>query len=344
MIARNGNGSLSGSVVVDESYSGQRLDRCLQILLEAQLGVESPSRSQLTAWIEHGYVTVNSQPATKAGVKTKTGMVVELTVPPPVGSPLLADQTVPFRVSFEDDHLLVIDKPAGVVVHPGAGRQTGTLVNGLLFYLGENIRSLGDPLRPGIVHRLDRETSGLMVVAKSDRVLRALATQLRPPRRMSRVYSALVYRLPRKCPGSVLAADGCSGTIDLPIARHPTIRTKMAVGTAEQGRASKTEWQIAEAFESINLLKLTLFTGRTHQIRVHLSAVGAPIVGDPIYGGAPPVRLPAELLAKVRVIKRQALHASSLAFDHPVTGERISINSPLPADMSELLQALREIR
>jgi 23S rRNA pseudouridine1911/1915/1917 synthase len=245
---------------------------------------------------------------------------------------------IDFSVVFEDEAILVIDKPPGLSVHPGAGRHSGTLVNALLDYLGQNLRQIGDALRPGIVHRLDKDTSGLMVVAKTQQAFRALVHQLKPPRSMRRRYVALTFRLPQRTAGSTHQTESRSGIISLPIGRHPQLRTKMAV--VPTGKQASTSWSVREALDGAFVLDVELSTGRTHQIRVHLSHCAAPIIGDPVYGSLPQTLSPQRKKA-VSVFGRQALHAASLSFRHPEDGRSMEFDSPLPEDMQRLIAAFR---
>jgi 23S rRNA pseudouridine1911/1915/1917 synthase len=223
------------------------------------------------------------------------------------------------EVRFADDDVVVVSKPAGLVVHPGAGNATGTLVNGLLARF-PGIEAVGDPMRPGIVHRLDRDTSGLLAVARSTPAYDALVEQL-AARTVERVYAVLVWgRLSSR-----------RGLIDAPIARSGARRTRMAVRDA--GKAARTEYTVVEEFELplCSLLECRLETGRTHQIRVHLAAIGCPVVGDPVYGHGPELGL-----------ERQFLHAARLRFPHPVGGQEVDVRSPLPADLAAALDAARQ--
>ncbi|MGH6802389.1 MAG: RluA family pseudouridine synthase, partial [Methyloceanibacter sp.] len=245
------------------------------------------------------------------------------------------------NVVYEDDTLIVIDKPAGFVVHPGAGHAAGTLVNALIAHCGMSLSGIGGVARPGIVHRLDKDTSGLMVVAKTDQAHRALAAQFADHGRtgeLERGYLALVWGAPSRP----------YGTIDAAIGRHPTSRTKMAVLPAK-GREAVTHWRVVETFGRkdapiASLIECTLETGRTHQVRVHLAHIGHPLIGDPLYGQgfkSKLRKLPEPLRGKL-ALDRQALHAARLAFAHPVTGTLLKFNSPLPADLAEIVEAFKE--
>jgi 23S rRNA pseudouridine1911/1915/1917 synthase len=241
---------------------------------------------------------------------------VEVIVPPSAPPELIARE-MPLAIVYEDDELLVLDKPQGLVVHPAAGHSDDTLVNALLAHTGQ-LSGINGVERPGIVHRLDKDTSGLMVVAKTDRAHRSLQWQIQT-KTARRDYLAVVWGSPK--------SD--AGTVDAPLGRHPVHRQKMAV--VEWGRPARTHWRVRERLGNCSLVEFSLETGRTHQIRVHSAHIGYPIVGDPLYSGAgAPVHL-----------KGQALHAFRLAFDHPVFGERLAFEAPLPATMEKLLAHLR---
>jgi len=249
-------------------------------------------------------------------------------VPPP--EPARPEpEDIPLDVVFEDAHLLVLNKPAGLVVHPGAGAPRGTLVNALLRHVSD-LSGVGGVMRPGIVHRLDRGTSGLLVVAKDDRTHRALSRQF-AGREVEKEYLALVLGVP--------AAK--TGTVATPIGRDPVHRRKMSV-RAPRGREARSDYRLAEAFDGASLLRVRIHTGRTHQIRVHLASIGHPVAGDATYGGT---RTPSSRRAAardaLRGLTRPALHAARLAFVHPATGERLAFEAPLPADLLQVLDGLR---
>ncbi len=322
--------------------NGERLDR---FLFNRLTGIGEPgvlTRSQISGWIRAGYVTVNRVAVTKAGCALKAGSTVECVIPTPPRSQLEPDPAVRISVLFEDEHILVLDKPAGLVVHPGAGARSATLVHGLLHHLGSSWQPVGALERPGLVHRLDRDTSGVMVVAKTEPALRALASQFKPPRRISRTYLALCFRLPRAGRGSTVLPDGHSGAVDLPVGRHPSVRTAMAVVEPPAGKPAQTTWRLLEAFGFGALVEATLHTGRTHQIRVHFQAVGAPLVGDPRYSAQVPASLPRHLADAVRAFPRQALHARTIEFDHPHSGQRVRYEASIPTDFQRLLDAFRQ--
>lgn len=278
------------------------------------------SRAQVRRWIDEGLVLVNGSRPAKAGVRLRPGDRVEVWPPPP--EPAEAEpQAIPLEILYEDAAIIVVNKPKGMVVHPAPGHAEGTLVNALLHHCPD-LAGIGGVRRPGIVHRLDKETSGLMVVAKSEAAHRALVQALKE-RRVSRQYLAIVHGIP-----SVSA-----GTIDAPIGRHPRHRQKMAV-LAAGGREAITHFRVLEAFERFSLLELSLATGRTHQIRVHLAHIGHPVAGDTRYGPRRP-----ELFDD-----GQALHAFRLRFAHPTTGEPLTFEAPPPPRFLEVLEQLRKER
>ena len=282
--------------------------------------VSGMSRSAVGRLILSGHARVGGE-RVKAGYRLRAGDRVTVRFPPPPVSRLVPE-AVPFDILHEDDVLLVLVKPAGVVVHPGAGHQDGTLVHGLLHHC-RHLPGL-DPARPGIVHRLDKDTSGVMVVAKTEPALRALADQFRD-RGVRKRYQAILLRSPARESGRVAAA----------IVRHPVHRKKMMV-TTRGGRHAATTWRVVERFASgACLAEVGIETGRTHQIRVHMASLGAPVMGDPLYGGHP------ERYGGLGV-RRQMLHASSLAFTHPASGVPLCFTAPLPTDMRQVVVALRE--
>ena len=309
------------TLAVDEAGAGERLDRWLARSLS------EISRARLQAIIAGGGVLVDGR-AARPSQRLRAGQRVSVRVPAPQTAVPLPEE-IPITVVHEDRHLLVVDKPAGLVVHPGAGRATGTLVNALLHRV-RDLSGIGGVLRPGIVHRLDRGTSGLLVVAKDDASHLALSRQF-SGRTVEKEYLAVVLGVPR-------AAEG---TIDVPIGRDPVHRQRMSV-RAPRGRAARSTYRVVEALDGAALLRVRIATGRTHQIRVHLAALGHPVAGDPTYGGRrrPGSERP-EARAALEALTRPALHAARLAFTHPATGERLSFESPLPADLQTLLAALR---
>lgn len=289
--------------------------RRLDLGLAAHLDAET-SRSQITRWIKDGHITSLEGKKMKAGSPVKAGEAVYLDIPegPPES---LVPEYMPLDIIYEDDHILVVNKPQGLVVHPGAGNHSGTLVNGLLAYDAERLSDGSDPKRPGIVHRIDKDTSGLLVVARTDRAHRVLADDLRY-HRVQRHYTAVVYGQMREE----------RGLIDAPLARDPKDRKRMAVNIS--GRAARTHYRVAGLLKHGSLLALSLETGRTHQIRAHLRAIDHPIVADPVY-------------AKGRVnfgLKGQALHAHELILRHPITDELMHFQAPLPEWFEGLLTEL----
>ncbi|MCL4534237.1 MAG: RluA family pseudouridine synthase [Bacteroidetes bacterium] len=300
------------TIVVSAQDTGQRLDRALA------RAFPELSRTRLQQLIAVGAVTLDGAPA-EASRRLHPGERIEVSLPAPQPSDLTPEQ-IPVSIVYEDDDLLVIDKPPGLVVHPGAGHPSGTLVNALL--ARHPSLAIGGSLRPGIVHRLDRDTSGLMVVAKTDRAMASLTSQMRA-RQVLKEYTALVWGRP----------DSDRGVIEAPIGREHHDRRRMAV--VEQGRPARTHFEVIETIplhgtEEVSLLRVRLETGRTHQVRVHLAAIGHPVVGDPEYGRR----------GDTIPLKRQFLHASRLGFKLP-GGEYCEFRSPLPADLAELLAPLR---
>ena len=287
------------------------------------------SRSRVQGLIRDGMVCVDGRIETKAAHALPGGARVVVTLPPPVPSHIEAED-IALDVRYEDEHLLVINKPPGMVVHPGAGQRKGTLAAALLHHCRGQLSGIGGVERPGIVHRLDKDTSGLLIAAKTDAAHGRLSADLKA-RRIHRHYLAIVRGIP---------AQG-EGTIDAPIGRHPTHRTAMAV--VESGRRAVTHFAIREVLGDASLLGITLETGRTHQIRVHMSHVGHPVLGDPVYGLG---RLPRGPRKKNKskeknLIDRQALHAHRLVFRHPIDGDERELVAEPPADFLKLLEDLR---
>jgi 23S rRNA pseudouridine1911/1915/1917 synthase len=325
-------------LTVEEADSGQRLDRFLALRLPAL------SRSRLQGLIRAGEVTRQGKPVEDLGGKVKAGETYEVHVPAPVAAEPIAE-TIPLTVVYEDAHLIVIDKPKGMPAHPGAGHSSGTLVNALLAHCGASLSGIGGVKRPGIVHRLDKDTTGLLVVAKTDAAHQALAQQFAAhgaDGKLERGYRALVWGAPERARGSV----------DAPLGRSSTNRTKMAVITGERGRRAVTHYSVIETFRGraakplASLLRLTLETGRTHQVRVHMAHIGHPLLGDMTYGAghrASARKLGHDAEAVLEALGRQALHAAELKFEHPVTGKRLAFESPLPDDMANVVAALRSI-
>jgi 23S rRNA pseudouridine1911/1915/1917 synthase len=312
-------------------YDGEpaRLDRVVVAKLAAS---HQCSRSQVERWIELGCVSVNGAQVRKPAYKLSPGDRVEVVgVDEPTTQ--LAPYDFPLEILFEDDHLLVINKPAGLSMHPGAGNRKATLANAVVQHVGSKQLAVGESDRPGIVHRLDKDTTGVVVVAKTVPVHAALARQF-ADRSAGRTYVALVFTTPRaKRP----VQQSEQGEVNAPLGRHPTRRTMMAV--VEQGKRAVTRWATVERFPYGTLLECRLETGRTHQIRVHMNSIGCPVVGDTLYGDFS--NLPLRLQEAATRFGRQALHAATLAFSHPVTGERLSFSAPLPSDFQDLLGVFR---
>ena len=298
---------------------------CLDSLLARSL--PEHSRSFLARLIDDGHVLVDGSPALKRSQTVAAGQRISLTVPEPEASSVVS-QDIGLNVVFQDSAIAVIDKPAGMVVHPAAGHRDGTLVNALLFHV-DNLSGVGGEIRPGIVHRLDKDTSGLMVIAKTDAAHRKLAAEW-GSEKIRKFYLALVY-------GTVKPP---SGTIDRPVGRHPKDRVRM--GVVPGGRKAITIYRTVEGLRGVSLIECELKTGRTHQIRVHMQAIGHPIVGDPLYSGPQWRGIPNKKTQKALAsMERQALHAARLTFPHPTTGESLTFESPLPEDMATLLEQLR---
>lgn len=285
------------------------------------------SRSQARRLIDGGEALVDGRPA-RASHRLRPGERVSLHRPPPVPAGIVAEE-IPLDIRYEDDAVLVVDKPAGMVVHPAAGNSRGTLVNALQFHCGR-LSSVGGLMRPGIVHRLDKGTSGLMVIAKTDEAHRHLSEQFKK-RRVSKHYTVLVH--------GDLRED--EGVIDAPVGRHPVERKKMSTAS-RRGKAALTRWRVLERYGDCTLLEAQIETGRTHQIRVHLGAMGHPVVGDAVYGGSKRAADRTALRAALKRLARQALHAGRLSFLHPLTGRVMSFESPLPADMAEVIDFLKD--
>lgn len=304
---------------IPEELAGQRLDSALARLLPDH------SRTRIKAWIEAGQVKVGRLPCKPRDVVTPGDHVhVRMTVEEPEGDVL--PEAIPLTVVHEDEDVLVLDKPVGLVVHPGAGNRSHTLQNALL---GRDPALASIP-RAGIIHRLDKDTSGLLVVARTPEAHTSLTRQIMA-RSVAREYLAVSV--------GVMTSGG---TVDEPIGRHRSDRLRMAV--RQDGRPAVTHYRVLERFRAHTYLSVKLETGRTHQIRLHLSHLHYPIAGDQVYGGrfAQPKGASQRLLETLRGFKRQALHATSLAFDHPRSGKRLSLQSAVPADFAELLAALRE--
>ena len=310
-------------LTVTPEESRRRLDR----LLAGRF--PSHSRSYLQKLIRGGSVLIGGAAARQPSRAVAVGEVVDVAFPPPRPT-ALRPEDVPLSILHEDDDLLVIDKPAGMVVHPGAGAAAGTLVHALLHHC-RGLSGIGGVERPGIVHRLDKQTSGVLVAAKNDAAHRALTRQFHD-RTVEKEYAAVVWGIPRRR----------AGVVDLPIGRDRVQRVRISTRTASP-RAAVTAYRVAEPMRGFCLLEVHPRTGRTHQIRVHLKELGHPIVGDAVYGGARwSQAADAGLRQRLRSFTRLALHARRLSFTHPSTGLRLSFEAPLPADFEALLEALRK--
>jgi 23S rRNA pseudouridine1911/1915/1917 synthase len=310
--------------VVNEDQEGQRLD----IFVAANYS--ALSRSQVKHVIEEGDVLVNSK-APKVSQLLKAGDVIVLKQKP-VREALAVAQEIPLNIVYEDAAIIVVDKPARMVVHPAPGNQENTLVNALLFHC-HDLSGIGGVLRPGIVHRLDKDTTGLIVAAKTNDAHRRLSAQFEK-HEVHKKYAALVW-------GDV---KGNTGEIVLPVGRHPGDRKKMSTKST-RGKDALTLWKVRERYGPATLLDVEIKTGRTHQIRVHLSERGYPVVGDTVYGSAAKMRTihDAALKTVLKAFNRQALHAAVLSFLHPVSGERVVFTAPLPEDMNNLCAQFRVV-
>ena len=319
--------------MADDAQSGQRLDRVLAAAAD-KAGL-SLSRTRLQALMAEGHVTIGGRTADPKS-KVTVGARIVVNLPPPAPAEP-EGQAIPLAIVFEDAHVLVLDKPAGLVVHPAAGHDDGTLVNALIAHCGDSLSGIGGVRRPGIVHRLDKDTSGLMVVAKTDAAHAGLSDIFADHGRsgsLVREYLAFVWGVPERASGAISAALG----------RDPHNRLKMAVVAAAKGRHAVTHWTTVERYgDAAALLRCRLETGRTHQIRVHMADIGHPLVGDPVYGRGlrtKAVRLPHPAQEVALGLRRQALHAATLGFVHPVTGEDLTFASALPPDLDALRAVL----
>ena len=306
-------------VRLSPAHAGWRLDRALAD------AVPTLSRERLKALIRSGAVEAEGKalrdPATK--VRGEESLRVAVPEPSPAHN---APQDIPLKVAFEDEHLLVIDKPAGLVVHPAAGNLDGTLVNALLHHCGGSLSGIGGVARPGIVHRIDKDTSGLIVVAKTDVAHEGLARQF-ATHSIDRRYLAIVGGVPKSN----------QGTVDAPLARSATNRKKIAIVEGKRGKRAVTHWRRLNVLNEAALVECRLETGRTHQVRVHMASIGHPLLGDPVYSRSGKTH--GKILKELE-FHRQALHAAELGFTHPVSKHRLSFSSPMPPDMQELFNAL----
>lgn len=319
-------GAPTVGVTVNGAMAGERLDRALQRRLPEL------SRSRLKQLILSGQVSDNANVIRDPSRKVKSGQIFVVILPEPEAATPQA-QAIPLDICFEDAHLVVIDKPAGLVVHPAPGNPDGTLVNALIAHCGESLAGIGGERRPGIVHRLDKDTSGLIVAAKTELAHRALSADF-AARRISRAYGAIVWGVPLPAEGQIAGNIG----------RSMTNRKKMAVVGGSRGKPAVTRYKTERAFgNTAALIECRLLTGRTHQIRVHLAERGHPLIGDPVYGGRygrTRKGTPADVAA---YFPRQALHARHLGFRHPASGEYLAFDSDLPEDMKSLLAALERL-
>jgi 23S rRNA pseudouridine1911/1915/1917 synthase len=301
------------------AHAGWRLDRALAD------AVPILSRERLKALIRSGAVETEGKALRDPAVKVRGEEALRIAVPeaaPAHNEP----QEIPLEIVFEDEHLLVVDKPAGLVVHPAAGNLDGTLVNALLHHCRGSLSGIGGVARPGIVHRIDKDTSGLLVVAKTDVAHEGLAKQF-AAHTIERRYLAIVNGIPK----------AAQGTVDAPLARSATNRKKIAIVEGKRGKRAVTHWRRLGVLADAALVECRLETGRTHQVRVHMASIGHPLLGDPVYGRSGKTH--GKLLSKLG-FQRQALHAAGLGFTHPVTKNRLSFSSPMPPDMQELFNAL----
>ena len=297
-------------VTVTEADAGQRLDK----LLAEQL--PELTRSAIQNLMREGCVTLAGAPLRK-NAKAAVGDTIWIELPEPKETELVPEE-IPLDIIYEDDDIVVVNKPRGMVVHPAPGNWSGTLVNALMYHCGDSLSGINGEIRPGIVHRIDKDTSGLLVVAKNDRAHQSLAEQIKE-HSAGRRYYAVVYGAPRED----------KGTVNAPIARHRVDRKKMAV--TEGGRQAITHYEVLERYRGYTYMAFQLETGRTHQIRVHMAHIGHPIIGDPLYG-------PSNDKWK---LDGQCLHAGQLTLTHPATGERMTFEAPLPAYFTTVLQKLR---
>ena len=288
------------------------------------------SRSRISALVEQGHVFLNGLPVVCQDRKVLTGEVFRIVLPPPLEAVPQA-QEIPLDILYEDDDLLVLNKPAGMVVHPAAGNHEGTLVNALLAHCRESLSGIGGVARPGIVHRLDKETSGLMVIAKNDAAHNGLSAQF-AVHSLERSYLALVW--------GMLSPSG--GVIETQIGRSPVNRKKMAV-VSSGGKRAETHYRMLEAYAggAVCLVRRSLKTGRTHQVRVHMTALGHPLVGDKVYGKTPKSASHSEKLKQAVEFPRQALHSYRMSFEHPLTHQIMRFEIPLPPDMQAIVDSLK---
>jgi 23S rRNA pseudouridine1911/1915/1917 synthase len=306
-------------VRLEPAHAGWRLDRALAAV------VPTLSRERLKGLIRSGAVEAEGKALRDPAVKVRGEEALRVAVPEPKPAHNEA-QDIPLIIVFEDEHLLVVDKPAGLVVHPAAGNLDGTLVNALLHHCGGSLSGIGGVARPGIVHRIDKDTSGLLVVAKTDVAHEGLAKQF-AAHSIDRRYLAIVNGVPKSS----------EATVDAPLARSSTNRKKIAIVEGSRGKRAVTHWKRLQVLRDSALVECRLETGRTHQVRVHMASIGHPLLGDPVYGRSSKTH--GNILKELQ-FQRQALHAAELGFTHPVTKSRLSFSSPMPPDMQELFNAL----
>lgn len=297
--------------VAAEGDAGTRLDKFLTEKLKTK------TRSAVQRYIEDGNVKINQDKTVTKNYRLYVNDIIALTIPQPVELTIEA-QDIPLDIVYEDEWLLVVNKPKGMVVHPAVGNYSGTLVNALMFYCKGSLSGINGVIRPGIVHRIDKDTSGLLIVAKTDQAHQGLAAQIQE-HSFTRVYETVVY-------GNIKEDKG---TINQPIGRHPTERKKMAVVT-QNARQAVTHYEVLNRFGAFTHLRVKLETGRTHQIRVHMAHIYHPVAGDPVYGPKKPLKF----------LGGQCLHAKEIGFIHPVTGEELYFSSPLPEYFSSFLTKL----
>jgi 23S rRNA pseudouridine1911/1915/1917 synthase len=307
------------NVRLEDAHKGWRLDRALAA------AVPTLSRERVKALIRSGAVEARGAAIRDPALKVRGDEALRVAVPEAVPAHN-EPQDIPLSVVFEDEHLLVVDKPAGLVVHPAAGNLDGTLVNALLHHCAGNLSGIGGVARPGIVHRIDKDTSGLLVIAKTDVAHEGLAKQF-AAHSIERLYLAIVSGIPKMA----------KGTIEAPLARSATNRKKIAIVEGQRGKRAVTHWKRVESLKNAALIECRLETGRTHQVRVHLASIGHSLLGDPVYGRAEKIH---GNVLKELGFHRQALHAAQLGFTHPVTKNRLSFSSAMPPDMQELKRAL----
>lgn len=314
------------TIVVPPGKKKERLDLFLV------RHIENATRNKVQRAIKQGFVLVDGHTARPSHL-VGPGEVIQVTLPRPPPHET-SPENIPLEILFEDEHLLIVNKPAGMVTHPAYGNYSGTLVNALLYHC-RRLSGINEAMRPGIVHRLDKDTSGLMVIAKTDFVHAALAKQFMA-RTVEREYRAIVWGVFKRC----------SGSIEAQLGRSKSDRKKIAV--VESGRHAMTTYKVLEQFPWLALVSLRLLTGRTHQIRVHLSHIDHPVLGDPTYGGRRivwgphTVRQKAEVQHLLQILRRQALHARTLGFVHPATKQKVFFESELPGDMRAVLEVLEE--